>query len=188
VVIRAVGLANMKNAPVLDIYLGDVVQQDVTMVCIDLSACAGMDSTFMGLLVGRSQQMTAKGGRLVVVNPTVNGQRLLAMLGLDQVIPVLECVQQADLRFVTLETTEFIPPRGRLELIKRAHEDLANLNDANQGKFAAFLQALQRDLAKLDDPKPKSDLKPQDGPGPQTDPVIQDEPKSKDSPKDIADK
>lgn len=149
VVIRAVGLANMKSAPVLDAFFNDLTQQDVALVCVDLSSCTGMDSTFMGLLVGRAHQQVTKGGRLVIVNPTANGSRLLAMLGLDQVIPVIECALQADLKFVTIGTRDAIPPRERLELIKRAHEDLANLNEENQGKFTAFLQALERDLLKL---------------------------------------
>jgi anti-anti-sigma factor len=150
VVIRAHGLANMKNAPMLDAFLGDVVQQEVSMVCVDLSACTGMDSTFMGLLVGRCQQFAGKNARLVIVNPTPSGHRLLGMLGLDQVIPVIACEQKTDLRFVTLEAADAVPPRERLELIRRAHEDLAGLSDANQGKFAAFLAALERDLARLD--------------------------------------
>lgn len=150
VIVRAIGLANMKNAPMLDAFLGDVVQQTVTMVCIDLSSCTGMDSTFMGLLVGRSQQFTSKNARLVIVNPTASGNRLLGMLGLDQVIPVIACEQKTDLRFVSLEAGEAVPPRERLELIRRAHEHLAGLSDANQGKFAAFLTALERDLARLD--------------------------------------
>jgi len=150
VVVRAIGLANMKNAPFLDGFLGDATRREVSLVCVDLSACTGMDSTFMGVLVGRSQQLSGMGGRLVIVNPTANGMRLLTMLGLDQVIPVVGSAPQADLEFVNLPVKEAVPPRERLELIKRAHEDLAALSDSNQGKFDAFLTALERDLQRLD--------------------------------------
>lgn len=150
VIVRALGLSNMKNAPMIDAFLGEITRQQITMVCVDLSSCTGMDSTFMGLLVGRSQQFAAKNTRLVIVNPTASASRLLNMLGLDQVIPVIACEQKTDLRFVSLETGDAVAPRERLALIKRAHEDLASLSDANQGKFAAFLTALERDLARLD--------------------------------------
>jgi anti-anti-sigma factor len=149
VVVRAVGLANMKNAPVIDGFLGEVLAGSVTTICIDLSACTGMDSTFMGVLVGRSQQMATQAGRLVIVNPNPNSQRLLSMLGIDQVIPVIAGMPCQDLQFTSLTGRESVPPRERLELIKRAHEDLVALSDANQSKFGAFLQALERDLNKL---------------------------------------
>lgn len=153
VIIRALGLSSMKNAPVLDAFLGDVLHQKILMICVDLSGCAGMDSTFMGILVGRSHQCIEQGGRLVIVNPTANSQRLMAMLGLDVVIPVIECEQKPELKFINLDAYAAISPRIRLELIKRAHEDLAALSESNQGKFAAFLVALERDLNKLDNSK-----------------------------------
>ena len=70
VFVRSVGLANMKNAPMLDAFLREVLGQGVLLVCVDLSCCSGMDSTFMGLLVGFSQDLEQVNGQLVVVNPT----------------------------------------------------------------------------------------------------------------------
>jgi anti-anti-sigma factor len=147
--VRAVGLANMKNAPVLDAFLGAEVTEQVHTVCIDLSACTGMDSTFMGLLVGSQQRIRPNGGKLVIVNPAEGNLKLLQMLGVADVLPVLEGCELPVLEFVTLGGGANLSQVQRMELVKRAHQNLIALNDANKAKFAAFLQALEADLAKL---------------------------------------
>jgi anti-anti-sigma factor len=149
VYVRAVGLANMKNAPVLDAFLGAEVTEQVHTVCIDLSACTGMDSTFMGLLVGSLQRIRPSGGKLVVVNPTESNLKLLQMLGVADVLPVLEGCELPVLEFVSLSGSPNLSPVQRMELVKRAHQNLIALNEANKAKFATFLQALEADLAKL---------------------------------------
>jgi anti-sigma B factor antagonist len=148
--VRAVGLANMKNAPVLDAFLNTECDALVHTVCIDLSACTGMDSTFMGLLVGSSQRVRPHGGKLVVVNPTDNNLRLLRLLGLADVLPVLLGCELPVLEFVTISCAPNISPRERMQLVQRAHQHLITLNDTNKAKFTAFMTALEADLAKLD--------------------------------------
>ena len=148
VFVRSVGLANMKNAPMLDAFLREEVVQGALHVCVDLSACSGMDSTFMGLLVGFSQELTQVQGRLVVVNPTPQNFKLLDMLGVSEVLPVIAQVQPADLEFVVIPVNPTISPGQRLEIVKRAHQHLVGLNEANAAKFSAFLAALEKDLVK----------------------------------------
>jgi len=144
------GLANMKNAPVLDAFLQAEGGPDLGTVCVDLSACAGMDSTFMGLLVGSSSGLKATGGRLVVVNPSETCLKLLDMLGVSEVLPVVPRCSSPDLTFVDLsETGQGVGMLQRMELIRRAHQALMGLNEANHDKFSAFITALEADLAKL---------------------------------------
>lgn len=150
VYVRAVGLSNMKNAPVLDAFLGAETTTEVHTVCVDLSACTGMDSTFMGLLVGSSHRLRPHGGKLVVVNPTEANLRLLRLLGLADVIPVLQGCELPELAFVTLGCPPSLSPKDRMRLVQRAHQHLMALNDTNKAKFAAFLSALEQDLAKLE--------------------------------------
>jgi anti-anti-sigma factor len=149
VYVRAVGLANMKNAPVLDAFLGAEVDARIHTVCIDLSACTGMDSTFMGLLVGSAQRVRPHGGKLVVVNPTEQNLKLLRLLGLADVLPVLEGCELPVLEFVSLSGSPNLSQLQRMELVKRAHQNLVALNETNKAKFTAFLAALEADLAKL---------------------------------------
>ena len=149
VFIRSSGLANMKNAPMLEFFLTTAIEQGATTACIDLSACTGMDSTFMGLLVGTHKLLTEQKGRLVVVNPGVANLRLLEMLGVTVVVPVVEKQAPPDAEFVVMTSEPQMGPVQRMELVQRAHQNLVKLSDANVAKFSAFLAALDKDLAKL---------------------------------------
>jgi anti-sigma B factor antagonist len=149
VFVRSSGLANMKNAPMLEFFLTTAIAQGATTACIDLNACTGMDSTFMGLLVGTHKQLMEQGGRLVVVNPGSANLRLLAMLGVTLVVPVVEHQPPPEADFVVMTSEPQMGPVQRMELVQRAHQHLVKLSEANQGKFAAFLTALDKDLAKL---------------------------------------
>ena len=148
VYVRSIGLANMKNAPMLDSFLREALSQGTVRVCVDLSACSGMDSTFMGLLVGFSQELVRAQGQLVVVNPTVQNLRLLDMLGVSEVLPVIAQVEPAELEFVVIPANPTHSPAQGLEIIRRARQHLIGLNAANEVKFSAFLAALEGDLAK----------------------------------------
>jgi anti-anti-sigma factor len=148
VYVRSIGLANMKNAPMLDSFLREVISQGIARVCVDLSACSGMDSTFMGLLVGFSQELARTQGQLLVVNPTMQNLRLLDMLGVSQVLPVIGQVEPEQLEFVVIPANPTVSPAQRMEIIRRAHQHLIALNAANEAKFSVFLAALEDDLAK----------------------------------------
>jgi anti-sigma B factor antagonist len=149
--VAVTGLANMKNAPMLDAFFqAQNEQSGVTTICVDLHACQGMDSTFMGLLVGTSAAMEGSGARLVVVNPSEICQKLLVMLGLVEVLPVIERVAVPELAFIELAASG--APVGtiqRLELIRKAHQALMGISAENQSKFAAFMTALEADMAKI---------------------------------------
>ena len=148
VYIRPVGLANMKNASVIDAFFQAESLDSIHTACVDLSACTGMDSTFMGMLVGTAGVMSATGGKLVLVNPDSSNLRLLEMLGITEVLPVLQGCELPDLVFVDLDSQANVPMKERMELIRRAHINLVALNDANKEKFSAFLTSLEADLAK----------------------------------------
>lgn len=151
VYVRATGLASMKNAQLLDAFLRAEMDTQVDMVCVDLSSCTGMDSTFMGLLVGTSGQLSGHGGKLVVVNPTDAGHKLLKMLGVTEVIPVVSGCDLPDLTFVELEPQVSIGQVARMDVIRRAHQSLVAINESNRLKFTAFLTALEADLEKFKD-------------------------------------
>ncbi len=154
VYVRVTGLANMKNAPVLDAYLNSELERHAELVCVELGQCGGMDSTFMGLLVGFGTSIGLTGGKLVVVNPGVANLKLLRLLGINEVLPILDGCELPELRFVTLACQADQNQLMRMQLIKRAHENLVALNDTNKTKFSQFLAALDKDLVKHAEPKP----------------------------------
>ena len=55
--VRVYGLANLKKAPVLSAFLEQEISDGVVGVYIDLSESRGMDSTFMGTMVGTSNKL-----------------------------------------------------------------------------------------------------------------------------------
>ena len=151
VYVRAIGLANMKNTPMLDAFLREQLDQGASTACIDLSACNGMDSTFMGTLVAFHHRFTDAGGKLVVCNPTEGNRKLLEMLGVSAVLPVVSSGIVEALEFYLLESTGHVAPVLRARMMKEAHEHLVSLSESNRAKFSAFLGALEADLKRLDE-------------------------------------
>ena len=149
--IKARGLANMKGAPTLDAFLATERTAGGAMTaCVDLSECTGMDSTFMGVLVGNAGAFVQAGGRLVVVNPSSANLRLLTMLGISSVVAVVEKCGAPHVEFVALSAVANAGVRDRMQLVHRAHLSLMALGPENQDKFSAFVTALEGDLARMD--------------------------------------
>jgi anti-anti-sigma factor len=148
VYVRVEGLANMKSAPLLHSFLAQVRGEGTRSAYIDLSACAGMDSTFMGLLVGNSQAFSDAGGRLAVVKPNELCLRLLKQLGVDEVVTVVAEADVPTAEYHDINADQAVDQKTRTDLVRQAHQNLASLNDENKAKFSAFLAALDADLAK----------------------------------------
>ncbi|MHC5068263.1 MAG: STAS domain-containing protein [Planctomycetota bacterium] len=145
--VRVDGLANMKNAPLLDAFLRQERDHGVVRVFVDLSRCTGMDSTFMGTLVAHHMELSERTGHVVVVNPTPRNRQLLDMLGVSEVVPVVGDEPEIGCEFVTLSET-VLSTAERAAMIQRAHQHLAQISDENRTKFAPFLDALAKDLGK----------------------------------------
>lgn len=148
VFVQPEGMANLRTAPLLHAFLSRARDDGARSVYVDLSVCTGMDSTFMGLLVGQAQSFAESGGRLAVVKPNELCSKLLTTLGVDQVVTVVPAVEVPTVEFVDMDSTQAISDEERTRLVRKAHQDLAALNEANKAKFAAFLDALDADLAK----------------------------------------
>ncbi len=148
VYVRAEGLANMKSAPLLHAFLAKARDEGTRSAYIDLSACLGMDSTFMGLLVGNAQAFTDKGGRLAVVKPNELCLRLLKQLGVDEVVTVVPEAEVPSAEYIDIQGDTAVDMKSRTDLVRQAHQNLASLNEENKTKFSAFLKALDDDLAR----------------------------------------
>jgi hypothetical protein len=68
------------------------------------------------------------------------------MLGVTQVVPVAESILQVEVEMVEVESRQGIGALQRMELVLRAHRELVALSADNQGKFSAFVHALEGDL------------------------------------------
>ena len=58
-------------------------------VHLDLGRVGFMDSSGLGLILGRYTRIKENGGTLVIVNPGKSAQRVLKLAGTDKIIPVL---------------------------------------------------------------------------------------------------
>lgn len=146
--VRVYGLANLKNTPVLNAFMEREISDGVVGIYIDLSGCKGMDSTFMGTLVGTSNKLELSGGGLLIVNPDDHNARLLDMLGVSAVIPVREDVSVPDTSFVPLDCDQPLSQDKRGQVIRRAHEHLIRISDDNKEKFQPIIDAFEKEMEK----------------------------------------
>ena len=57
-------------------------------VCLDLSEVEFMDSSGLGLILGRHAKAAELGGRLTVLNPSARVERILTLAGTERLIPI----------------------------------------------------------------------------------------------------
>lgn len=154
VVVRVTGMANMKVTPNLDRWLRPFFEpankrDAMDRVIFDLSGCTGMDSTFMGFLVGLQGQLGDDPHNVAIIRPDVKSRRLLSMLGVDAVVPVVDNADVDELHYSEVPDSGSISVVETSRLVRQAHQDLAALSEENCAKFAPVLKALDEDINRL---------------------------------------
>ena len=147
VIIRVVGLGNMKVAMGLMDFTAEMLRTGYRQFIFDLSACKGLDSTFMGAMVGLAAAAQEDGGSAAVVNASTDTAELLQIVGADKFLKLAGPYAMEDLETERLEP----PPPGperRLELVRKAHQNLVVIDQRNEARFGAFLRQLSKELAK----------------------------------------
>jgi anti-anti-sigma regulatory factor len=147
VIIRPVGLGNMKVALGMMDFTTEMLHGGHNQFVFDLSACKGLDSTFMGAMVGLAAAAQEEGGSAVVVNAGQDNLELLQIVGADK---FLKLHGEYKMEALEMERLEVTPPSPghRLELVKKAHENLVVIDKRNEARFGAFLRQLSSELAK----------------------------------------
>jgi len=156
--IEATGYATQSISLGLPDFLETMFHQGCTSVTFDLKGCLGMDSTFLGVIASAAMSRHHGGERAVIVlNADEKLMRELRIIGLLPVVAVKEgkCeppegLELAQIDFVHMPGTE----RERLLSVKRLHQELLKLNEANKRRFAAFVEMLEEELRQ--NPKPES--------------------------------
>lgn len=147
VVVRIDGRASFQNSGCLRDFIHEMLQRGKARFVLDFQHCAGMDSTFLGVLAGAALELrkVAPNGSLVVARPGPRNLELIRNLGLH--------------RLLTLDAGESSPPatdncrtalecKSRTEietarLVLEAHENLVNVEPANRTKFQDVLTFLR---------------------------------------------
>ena len=61
-------------------------------LCLDLSKVEFMDSSGLGLVLGRYKKQTDLGGSMRIINPTRRVARILSLAGVDKIIKVEKAI------------------------------------------------------------------------------------------------
>lgn len=146
------------SSPPLKQYGEARVAAGERLLVIDLAACSGMDSTFMGTLAGLANKIVkANGGQLHVASPGDRNRHSLEDLGLAELLeidppgaPWATCIEQARAALAPLGQPPALTERQRAEQVLEAHRTLSDANEPNARKFAGVLQVLEAELV----PKP----------------------------------
>ena len=147
VFIRVAGLGNMRLAMGLMDFTAEMLRSGYTQFIFDLSACKGLDSTFMGAMVGLAAAAQESKGQAAVVNANSDTAELLQIVGADKFLKLAGPYQ---MEAIETERLEAPPPSAqrRLELVKKAHQNLVVIDQRNEARFGAFLRQLSNELAK----------------------------------------
>lgn len=153
--VRVEGRGSFKVSASVKEFGQSMLASGSSVMVLDMCACEGMDSTFMGVLAGLCVHYRKQpGGKLVVVNTSQKLQKLMSTLGLNRLLevypegeapaPFAEIVQQCG----ALEDLEN-QPQTELESAENmleAHETLVQIDASNQPRFKDVVEYLRDDI------------------------------------------
>lgn len=141
------GLGNLGNAPVFNEFAEKMIAEGWSRFVIDLEHCRGVDSTFMGTLLGISRSCTdqAADGAVVLINTSPHCRKQLSSIGLDAFLVFHEGSASAPKSTMRRLDAREVSSKERLSLILKAHRDLIAADDRNETKFGPFLRSILSD-------------------------------------------
>ncbi|MDP1807822.1 MAG: STAS domain-containing protein [Acidimicrobiales bacterium] len=86
--VRLLGELDMSTAPQLREELLRLVSEGATMVTVDLSELAFVDSTGLSVLITGLKRLRQQGGEMALRSPTPGTRRVLEITGLTEVFPI----------------------------------------------------------------------------------------------------
>jgi anti-sigma B factor antagonist len=134
---------------------------------VDLAACTGMDSTFMGTLAGMASRLSGKeNGVLQIAGAGARNLRSLEDLGLDFLMQIdppdaiwNDGIDSIRGRLKTSNTTARPEQSQQAMHVLEAHQVLSEVNEKNANAFSGVVTLLESELAgkrKLAGPPEKS--------------------------------
>ena len=84
---RIVGFANMNNCTPFEYFSTRMQEQGYREFVVDFSSCVGIDSTFLGILLGMSVGSDSR-PRVTIVNVVPGVRRIIAEVGIDRLLDV----------------------------------------------------------------------------------------------------
>ncbi len=152
--IRCEGKGSFLNSPTLKEYGDSRIAAGERCLVIDLEACTGMDSTFMGTLAGIASRLAAQSaGVLHIAQACPRNQRSLEDLGLDFLMEInpTNAVWLENLPAIRSQMRPSVPLptpsiAQRALHVLDAHKTLADANEQNAATFANVIKLLESNI------------------------------------------
>ncbi len=130
-------------------------------IVVDLAACSGMDSTFMGTLAGMASKLSDKGGgTLQVAEPGERNLHSLEDLGLNYVMEIDPpgAVWRCRLGAIRSDLKPRLPTASlgqidRARHVLEAHKNLTGISDKNARNFSEVVAMLENELTEQKPPQ-----------------------------------
>lgn len=162
--IRCEGKGSFINSPVVKSFGDKRIAEGEMCLVVDLAACSGMDSTFMGTLGGLARRLMLHEGTLQIAEPGARNQRSLEDLGLDNLMDIQpesaiwkEHLPEIRSRLTNPASKPSITSLQRAHHVLEAHRRLSEVNDKNARIFSGVIDTLRRDIDQRSDPGAKSE-------------------------------
>jgi len=172
VYIRVIGRGSFQNSRPLERFTANMIESGCRQFVLDLEQCAGMDSTFMGVLtgVGIFLRQQVPPGIVHVIRAGSHNREVLKSLWLDRLFRVTaDGEEQAGLApptgadFLKLPDSDLscgarpFPREEIREVMLTAHDDLIRADCRNAPKFSDVTRQLREDSPPPQMAKPESD-------------------------------
>ncbi|MEO5917508.1 MAG: STAS domain-containing protein [Luteolibacter sp.] len=152
--IRCEGKGSFLNSPPMKEFGDARIAAGEKCLVVDLGACSGMDSTFMGTLAGMAARLSAHpDGTLQIADAGSRNRRSLEDLGLDFLMEIDPPVSAWRGNIDAIRTDLKVPaitssPNSlqRTKLVLEAHQELASKNEKNAEIFSSVVSLLETEL------------------------------------------
>ncbi len=153
--IRCEGKGNFVNSPLVKRVADFFIEAGKTLVVVDLQACTGMDSTFMGTLAGLAIKLQKiENGALHIARADERGQDSLTGLGLDFLMEInpdsavwIDRLGEIE-DSLRAQESQNLEEEDQAQFVLDAHKTLGEANPENRGKFMAVVEMFENDLAR----------------------------------------
>ena len=136
-----VGKANYLNCRNVGEFFSAAIARVCSKIVVACSQCAGMDSTFLGMVAGAALKIHKTGGEMVLVNLNDRNRELIDNLGIFKLVRIAE-----DPSAMPKPTSEFLPANNATHAnILNAHENLVEADSSNKTKFEDVIAFLKRE-------------------------------------------
>jgi anti-anti-sigma regulatory factor len=144
VVVRIEGRASFQNSGCLRDFILEMLRRGKSRFVLDFQHCAGMDSTFLGVLAGAALELrkVAPTGSLVVARTGPRNLELIRNLGLHRLL-ILDTGENGPVCSPTPLECRNRSEIDTARIVLEAHENLVAIDESNRSKFQDVLTFLR---------------------------------------------